>query len=441
MDNKKSQINGGTIDKIVSEFSEFEKEIQTTMSGLINNVMPKYEPEEEIGIIHLLNSMISIIKEKYYYEKELLHHIILMDESAKRYLNSYNLRRVNAQKKEIASHLSNLQYLHESITNKKASHLIGKIIGVMSASSDLFDKLVQIYDNRGINDTIGDPNYSGEFRYGKKDGKGIYIYPKGEIFEGQCKNGVPCGHGTIISPEGYKYVGTIKDNMFNGKGILSAFDQYEYVGEFNSDLFNGSGKISFPDGSEYSGRWKNGVLVNEVFEGSIYHHPASGIDFPEKLAGLNRVSVANYEITEPGLGISVGYNAPQIWANIYVYDSGFTNIPDGAESELVKTSLKSAVDDIFKAYEMGKYDGVVKLSEEKNTLSNSQASLEALSVLLIISKHGNKNHSYTYLTGHNNHLLKIRFSYSIDIESEGKKKALTLFLAEAEKLFKKTVSN
>jgi len=49
--------------------------------------------------------------------------------------------------------------------------------------------------------------YVGEYKDGKKHGKGRYTWSDGGIYVGNWKDGKEHGHGTYTSPSGRKYVG------------------------------------------------------------------------------------------------------------------------------------------------------------------------------------------------------------------------------------------
>lgn len=61
--------------------------------------------------------------------------------------------------------------------------------------------------------------YIGEFRSGKRTGKGAYTYPHGLKYEGDFVNGHYNGQGTLTQPDGTKYVGAFLNDTKNGAGI------------------------------------------------------------------------------------------------------------------------------------------------------------------------------------------------------------------------------
>jgi len=237
----------------------------------------------------------------------------------------------------------------------------------------------------------------------------FHIDDNGDRYAGKFKNGLPNGQGALIFHEGGGY----------------------YIGQFKNGVFDGEGTLilTSADGNEYSGQWENGVLLSQKVESQLYEHSASGLVFPDNLGGMERGDVANYEVTQPGLGISVGYNIGEVNSTIYIYDLGLSNIPDGVDSNIIRNHFNEIIGEIFEAYEQGHYDAVLKISEGKTTLGNSLGSLDSLSSSLMISQHGVKRISHIYLGVYNRRFLKIRFTYSESIEFEGDKR-LKLFLDE-----------
>ena len=53
--------------------------------------------------------------------------------------------------------------------------------------------------------------YVGEYKDGKKHGKGRYTWSDGGIYVGNWKDGKEHGHGTYTSPVGRKYVGECRE--------------------------------------------------------------------------------------------------------------------------------------------------------------------------------------------------------------------------------------
>ena len=82
----------------------------------------------------------------------------------------------------------------------------------------------------------------------------------GEVFTGEHKFGKRDGYGIHIIPNKSKYVGTYKDGKKNGREILTGSDAEKYVGNFVDDLQHGLGTETWPDGTrKYDGEFKAGM--------------------------------------------------------------------------------------------------------------------------------------------------------------------------------------
>ena len=76
--------------------------------------------------------------------------------------------------------------------------------------------------------------FEGEYKNGKRDGKGVYNYEGGEKFEGTFVNGLREGQGVFTWKDGIRWEGPFKNDDMNGEGMI--FDG------------QGSYKATFKDG-------------------------------------------------------------------------------------------------------------------------------------------------------------------------------------------------
>ena len=61
-------------------------------------------------------------------------------------------------------------------------------------------------------------NYTGDFKDGKRHGRGKFIYPNGDTYEGEWKNDVREGEGIFTyKSDSYTYVGSFKNGLRDGK--------------------------------------------------------------------------------------------------------------------------------------------------------------------------------------------------------------------------------
>mgnify|MGYP000353734854 CR=1 FL=1 len=74
------------------------------------------------------------------------------------------------------------------------------------------------------------------------DGQGKYTYPNGESYEGEWKNGKRHGKGILSLSDGRKYFGKWNLGGYKDKGIVITPDGFKIEGEFNSGEFEGKGR-------------------------------------------------------------------------------------------------------------------------------------------------------------------------------------------------------
>ncbi|CAF1218516.1 unnamed protein product [Rotaria sordida] len=150
-------------------------------------------------------------------------------------------------------------------------------------------------------DEVGN-RYEGEWKDGKKHGKGkmdyangykyigdwvedvatgegVFIWTNGDQYEGQYQNGQRHGKGLYTYANGDKYMGDWFEDKKSGQGIFiwgptSDWTNNKYEGEFHNDQMHGQGTYSFANGDTYIGGW-----VNNQQEGQGIFNLASGDRF------------------------------------------------------------------------------------------------------------------------------------------------------------------
>ena len=105
--------------------------------------------------------------------------------------------------------------------------------------------------------------YVGDYKNGKRSGKGVYYYFKGQKYEGEYKNNQPNGQGTLTFANGERHEGFYKDGKLNGKGKIFFTSGSVYEGEFVEDKASGQGTYVFgvdtpSPGDRYVGSFKDG---------------------------------------------------------------------------------------------------------------------------------------------------------------------------------------
>ena len=111
-------------------------------------------------------------------------------------------------------------------------------------------------DGKGKYD-FGYAVYTGEFKNGEPDGKGLMDYGKGEKYDGTFKKGKEDGRGLYVKD------GQIKGVLYKD-GVLIKKDETVAVGArpklegcVSGDCENGYGVAVFPSGNKYEGNFKN----------------------------------------------------------------------------------------------------------------------------------------------------------------------------------------
>ncbi len=101
--------------------------------------------------------------------------------------------------------------------------------------------------------------YEGEWKNGRRHGKGTLTYPDRYKYVGEWKNNKREGHGKLVytySKIPFYYVGEWKDGKRDGKGIFYYYGK-KYEGHWNNDLMHGRGTVIYPGGYKWTGEWKN----------------------------------------------------------------------------------------------------------------------------------------------------------------------------------------
>ena len=114
----------------------------------------------------------------------------------------------------------------------------------------------------GSQELTGGEIYVGQFKDGKANGQGTYIYADGEKYLGQFKDGKANGQGTNTWTNGDKYVGQFINDNRTGQGTYTFANGNKYVGQFKDNKYDGFGTLYNSDGSiRQQGIWKDDQFV------------------------------------------------------------------------------------------------------------------------------------------------------------------------------------
>ena len=101
--------------------------------------------------------------------------------------------------------------------------------------------------------------YFGYFFEGFKQGPGKEAQADGACYEGSFLAGQREGEGVISYSVGIRsYLGGFSKGLFEGFGTFRWCDGRKYVGSYKQDKKDGFGVFSWGDGRKYIGNWENG---------------------------------------------------------------------------------------------------------------------------------------------------------------------------------------
>mmetsp|Transcript_5436 Transcript_5436/g.10368 ORF Transcript_5436/g.10368 Transcript_5436/m.10368 type:complete len:723 (+) Transcript_5436:47-2215(+) len=116
--------------------------------------------------------------------------------------------------------------------------------------------------------------YHGEYKDGKRHGKGLYTLASGATYDGEYVENKKEGWGVFTAPDGGKYTGEWMADKRHGKGTYAYINQDSYTGDWANGTKHGWGTYVYAHiSSSLSGTWSNGQLVDgtwEVHDGSKY---------------------------------------------------------------------------------------------------------------------------------------------------------------------------
>ena len=101
-------------------------------------------------------------------------------------------------------------------------------------------------------------SFIGNFKNGKKNGKGKIIYKDKGIYEGDFVDDEITGTGTYTWINNNQYTGTFLNGEMHGKGKYKWNNGSEYEGEYYRNKREGYGKLKYKNGLSFRGDFKNG---------------------------------------------------------------------------------------------------------------------------------------------------------------------------------------
>ena len=113
--------------------------------------------------------------------------------------------------------------------------------------------------------------YTGQWKSGKRNGNGTFIFPSNDLFIGKWVADKRCGHGTLTSALLSDYEGIWEDDKPHGAGTMTNKDGTVYTGDFNAGRKQGVGKLTGPEPDQiiFEGPWSQDDPIFPPKTGSV----------------------------------------------------------------------------------------------------------------------------------------------------------------------------
>ena len=153
-----------------------------------------------------------------------------------------------------------------------------------------------------------------------------------------------------------------------------------------------------------------------------YRHPATGLVLPPTLADMRQTEPHDYEPDSPGLGVSVGYQAPGTTATIYLYTLGQAAIPDGAAAPEVEAHFRQVLEDIAAHGQAQGHERFRKTAEGEIGFGPPGAEFRARTADMQYALAGEERFTKVDLLGWRNHFLKVRYTYAAGAREDAERR-------------------
>lgn len=156
-----------------------------------------------------------------------------------------------------------------------------------------------------------------------------------------------------------------------------------------------------------------------------YHHPKTGLVFPENVGNMKLVKVTEYEPLYAGLGTGISYRTDTIRADIFLYDLQKGPVPAGISSPVVADEFEQAIADIYSMEKNGTYKKVTTIARKGTT---AVGGIKFFHSVLTYEQNNINLISHLYLTGYGGLFMKLRVTYFAAVK-ESEEANLAAFLA------------
>ena len=201
--------------------------------------------------------------------------------------------------------------------------------------------------------------YVGEYRSGKRHGRGVYTFANGAKYDGEYVDGLKEGQGSFLTLDGGKYSGSWKADKRSGFGTYVYKSGDSYTGEWANDRKHGKGTYTYAsNGSSITGVWSNGQIMHgswfladgSKFTGAWHKNQPNGF-------GMHRFTNGNQIVGNYSIDKKEGYK----WSTVAPVLS-----PPNAEGKVVTPDpLKVAARFIEKCIlKLDHFEGIYRLKKE-----------------------------------------------------------------------------
>ena len=141
--------------------------------------------------------------------------------------------------------------INSALTGSSSATVNGEYDGERNADG--------LREGRGVYRYASGNVYEGEWKADHKEGRGTLRFANSNVYEGEWKGGNAEGHGKMRYASGNLYEGDWKANNKEGRGTFRFANGDVYEGEWKANEHEGHGTYRYASGDVYEGERKAGV--------------------------------------------------------------------------------------------------------------------------------------------------------------------------------------
>jgi hypothetical protein len=151
------------------------------------------------------------------------------------------------------------------------------------------------------------------------------------------------------------------------------------------------------------------VLSSTVTFAAGVREAAIGLEFPERLGAM--ALKGRMQFPQPADGASITYEAQDVRGAVYVYNAGLKEVPTGVGSPVIHRHFQQTAAALQRAGKEGPADTSVRPIKGSTISAFPGCGPQFLWRSDAIEMRGQSVVSRTYLTGYNNHFVKLRVTH------------------------------